>query len=107
MPFCFERKQYEEQLRSEDKLEKLYLEVNATYLRDGRIRPISFIWEDDQKYVISKVIDCTLGQSLKNYTAGLKYKCQVGNKTFSLFLKQIIHVGIYLNKIRFFPCIIL
>ncbi|AEY65436.1 hypothetical protein [Clostridium sp. BNL1100] len=87
MPFGFERKQYEEQLKSEDNLEKLYLEVNATYLLDGSIRPISFIWEDDQKYVISKVIDCTPGQSLKNYTAGLKYKCQVGNKNFSLFFE--------------------
>ncbi len=87
MPFGFERKQYKEQLKSENRLEKIYLEVNATYLPDGRIKPISFIWVDDQRYVISKVIECTPGHSLKSYTAGLKYKCQVGNKNFSLFFE--------------------
>lgn len=35
--------------------DKIYVDVNATFTKDGMLLPKSFVWEDGVEYEISKV----------------------------------------------------
>ena len=36
---------------------KVYIDVNENRLKDGRLIPVSFVWEDVVRYAIDKVVD--------------------------------------------------
>ena len=40
--------------------DKIYVDVNATFTKDGMLLPKSFVWEDGVEYEISKVKDSQL-----------------------------------------------
>ena len=67
---------------------KVYVEVNADFLSDGRILPRSFIWEDGRRFEIDKVIDVCRAASLKAGGVGLRYTVRVKNKETYIFLEE-------------------
>ena len=45
--------------------DKIYVDVNATFTKDGMLLPKSFVWEDGVEYEISKVKDIRCAARLK------------------------------------------
>ena len=56
---------------------KIYVDVNATFTKDGRLLPRSFIWKDGQIYEIQRVTDVRRAASLKAGGVGIRYTCIV------------------------------
>ena len=67
---------------------KVYVDVNEDRLKDGRLIPLSFVWEDGKRYKIDKVIDIRHAASLKAGGAGLRYTVSVLNRETRLFLED-------------------
>jgi hypothetical protein len=67
---------------------KVYVDVNENRLSDGRIVPLSFIWEDGNRYKIDKVLDVRPAASLKAGGAGLRYTVRIRDRETYLFLEE-------------------
>ena len=67
---------------------KVYVDVNEDRLKDGRLIPLSFVWEDGQRYEIDRVLDIRQAASLKAGGAGLRYTIRVRNKETFMFLEE-------------------
>lgn len=67
---------------------KLYVDVNENRLKDGRIVPLSFVWEDGNRYKIDKLLDVRPAASLKAGGAGMRYTVRVGSRETYLFLEE-------------------
>ena len=68
--------------------QKVYIRVTAEFHEDGRLLPVSFVWEDGRKYEIDRVLDITRAASLKAGGTGMRYTCSVyGHETY-LFLEE-------------------
>ena len=59
---------------------KVYVDVNATFTKDGRLLPKSFIWTDGHVYEIQRVTDVRRAASLKAGGAGMRYTCIVDGR---------------------------
>ena len=68
--------------------DKVYVEVNLDHKSDGRLMPRSFVWEDEQRYAVDRVIDMRPAASLKAGGAGLRYTVEVNNRTVYIFLEE-------------------
>jgi hypothetical protein len=68
--------------------DRIYLEVTAVFDPEGGLKPSSFVWEDGEKYEISKVKDIRPEASLKAGGTGMRYTCRVGNNDTFLFLED-------------------
>ena len=64
--------------------DKIYVDVNATFTKDGMLLPKSFVWEDE----ISKVKDIRRAASLKAGGVGMRYTCVVDGKEVYLFYED-------------------
>ena len=64
--------------------DKIYVDVNATFTKDGMLLPKSFVWEDGVEYEISKVKDIRRAASLKAGGAGMRYTCVVDGESISV-----------------------
>lgn len=67
---------------------KVYVEVNADYLKNGEIVPRSFIWEDGSRYEVDKIIEVRPAASLKAGGAGLRYTVRVQFRETFMFLEE-------------------
>ena len=67
---------------------KVYVDVNENRLKDGRIVPLSFVWEDGNRYKINKILGVRPAASLKAGGAGLRYTVRVGDRETHLFLEE-------------------
>ena len=67
--------------------DKIYVDVNATFTKDGMLLPKSFVWEDGVEYEISKVKDIRRAASLKAGGAGMRYTCVVDGKEVKMEVK--------------------
>ena len=68
--------------------DKVYVDVNATFTRDGRLRPKSFVWEYGMTYEISRVRDIRRAASLKAGGAGTRYTCMADGREVYLFYED-------------------
>lgn len=68
--------------------DKIYVDVNATFTKDGMLLPKSFVWEDGVEYEISKVKDIRRAASLKAGGAGMRYTYVVDGKEVYLFYED-------------------
>ena len=68
--------------------DKIYVDVNATFTKDGMLLPKSFVWEDGVEYEISNVKDIRRAASLKAGGAGMRYTCVVDGKEVYLFYED-------------------
>lgn len=67
---------------------KVYVEVTAVFRQDGRLTPLSFVWEDGRRYEIDRILDVTQAASLKAGGLGMRYTCRVQGRETFLFLEE-------------------
>ena len=67
---------------------KIYVDVNATFTKDGRLLPKSFVWKDGHVYQIQRVTDIRRAASLRAGGAGMRYTCIVDGKESHLFYED-------------------
>jgi len=67
---------------------KVYVSVTATFSPDGKIKPVSIIWEDGRHYEIDETLDVRRSASLKAGCAGIRYTIRIGAKSTYLFLED-------------------
>ena len=67
---------------------KVYVDVNEDRLKDGKVLPLSFKWEDGNRYEIDRILDIRPAASLKAGGAGLRYTVRVKHKETYMFLEE-------------------
>ena len=67
---------------------KVYVDVNEIQLKDGRLFPLSFIWEDGDRYEINRISDVRRAASLKAGGTGIRYTVRVRQKETFMFLEE-------------------
>ena len=67
---------------------KVYVEVTARFNTEGRITPLSLVWEDGTLFEIDKVLDSRRAASLKAGGIGLRYSVQIGKRQSYLYYKE-------------------
>jgi len=67
---------------------KVYVDVNENRLKDGKVIPLSFVWEDGNRYEIDRVIDIRPAASLKAGGTGLRYTVRVRYRETYMFLEE-------------------
>lgn len=69
-------------------MRKVFVDVNATFTKDGVLQPLYFVWEDGIKYEIDRVYENKRAASLKVGGQGTRYRCRVMGKDVYLFLED-------------------
>ena len=64
---------------------KVFVEVIAKFDTNGKITPLSFVWEDGRTFEIDQIIDVRRAASLKAGGQGMRYQCSVMGKETFLF----------------------
>lgn len=67
---------------------KVYIDVTEFRSKDGKLIPLSFIWEDDVEYEIDRIIDFCPGHSLKAGGYGIRYTVEIEGKQTFMFLEE-------------------
>lgn len=67
---------------------KVYVEVMATFGRDGRLLPLSLTWEDGRKYPIERVTAVQPAPALKAGGQGDRYTVRVQGRDKYLFFER-------------------
>ena len=67
---------------------KVYVDVNEDRLKNGKVIPLSFVWEDGNRYEIDRVLDIRPAASLKAGGAGLRYTIRVRHRETFMFLEE-------------------
>lgn len=69
-------------------MRKVYVNVNADHMADGRVIPKSFEWEDGRRYEIDRVIEVRRAASLKAGGIGDRYTVMVCGKQTYMWLED-------------------
>ena len=65
---------------------KVYVEVTAKFSVDGKITPLSLVWEDGTIYKIDRVLDVRRAASLAAGGMGIRYTVRInGNESFLFY----------------------
>lgn len=67
---------------------KVYVQVTAVFHPDGRLLPVSFVWEGGRRYNIDKILDVVRAASLKAGGTGMRYTCIVQGRETYLYLEE-------------------
>lgn len=67
---------------------KVFVEVTARFDTDGKVTPLSLVWEDGTIYEIDRVLDVRRAASLKAGGMGIRYTISVGGKQSCLFYEE-------------------
>lgn len=67
---------------------KVYVDVNATFTKDGRLIPKNIIWMDGHVYEIQKVKNICRAASLKAGGVGMRYTCIVDGRESHLYYED-------------------
>ncbi|MDP4152569.1 MAG: hypothetical protein Q8865_03880 [Bacillota bacterium] len=67
---------------------KVFVNVTADFMYDGKIMPRSFVWEDGRRFDIDRVLDVRPAASLKVGGQGLRYTCRICGKQKYIFLEN-------------------
>lgn len=68
---------------------KKYVEVIVKFDIDGKMTPLSIVWEDGQKYEIDRITDCIRAATLKSGGQGMRYTCIFSGHQRYLFFDDI------------------
>lgn len=70
-------------MRGVEGREKRYVSVVARTEEDGRVVPLSIVWEDGRTFAVDKVLDCQRAASRRVGGTGLRYTVRVrGTATY-------------------------
>ena len=67
---------------------KKYIDVNAVFHADGRLIPVSIIWEDGRKFEIDRILDIRKAASTKAGGIGTRYLCMIWGKQVALYFEE-------------------
>ena len=67
---------------------KVYVDVTVRFDSDGKMTPLSLIWEDDTVYEIDSVKDVRRAASLKAGGMGIRYTVMVQGRPKFLFFED-------------------
>jgi len=67
---------------------KVYVDVIAHFSKDGRLVPISIIWNDGCSYEIQRIKEVKRSASLKAGGVGIRYTCIIDGKESHLFYEE-------------------
>ena len=67
---------------------KVYVCVNVRFEPDGKLVPLSIIWEDGSEFEIDRVLNVCRAASLKAGGAGIRYTVRIGGTETYLFLEE-------------------
>lgn len=67
---------------------KVFVDILASWTKEGKILPRVVKWEDGTKYRIDKILDIRRAASLKAGGAGIRYTVRIGNRETYLFLED-------------------
>lgn len=65
--------------------EKRYVKVISKTDEEGRVTPLSIIWEDGRTFAIDRVLDRRRASSLKTGGTGIRYTIRVGGSETYLY----------------------
>lgn len=68
--------------------DKVYVVVDVRFELDGRLKPLSIIWEDGKEYEIDRVLDVRRAASLKAGGTGIRYKVMIGRTEAHIFREE-------------------
>lgn len=66
---------------------KVYVDVMATFSKEGNLIPFMFVWEDGRKYLIDKIIKVERCASRKAGGVGTMYTCLIQGRESHLFFE--------------------
>lgn len=67
---------------------KVYVKVTATFSSDGKLTPLSLLWEDGREYIIDRVLDVRPAAALKAGGQGDRYTIRTCGKESFLFFER-------------------
>jgi hypothetical protein len=67
---------------------KVYVDVTARFSKDGRLLPVSMVWQDGHVYEIQRVTDIRRAASLKAGGAGTRYTCVIDGRESHLYYEE-------------------
>jgi len=67
---------------------KVYVKVQVEFSADGKMIPMSIIWEDGQRFEIDRVKDCRRAASLRAGGAGIRYTVMICGSEHYLFYEE-------------------
>ena len=67
---------------------KVFVEVTARFDTEGKITPLSLLWEDGTVYEITRVLDVRRAASLKVGGMGIRYTIRINGKQSYLFYEE-------------------
>ena len=67
---------------------KVFVEVTARFDAEGKITPLSLLWEDGTVYEIDRVLDVRRAASLKAGGMGIRYTVRINGKQSYLFYEE-------------------
>ena len=67
---------------------KVFVEVTAIFDTEGGIHPVSFIWEDGERYEIVKVVDIRRKASTRAGGFGDRYTVIINNRERYIFMDE-------------------
>lgn len=67
---------------------KVYVKVTAVFSEDGRLTPLSLIWEDGREYPIDRILDVRPSPALKAGGQGDRYTIRSRGKESFLFFER-------------------
>lgn len=67
---------------------KVFVEVTARFDAEGKITPLSLLWEDGTVYEIDRVLDARRAASLKAGGIGIRYTVRINGKQSYLFYEE-------------------
>lgn len=67
---------------------KVYVEVTARFDTEGKITPLSLLWENGTRYEIDRILDVRRAASLKAGGTGIRYTIRIGGRDSYLFYED-------------------
>ena len=67
---------------------KVFVAVTAKFDTEGRITPLSLVWEDGAVYEIDRVTDVRRAASLKAGGMGIRYTVRINGRQSYLFYEE-------------------
>lgn len=72
---------------------KTYVQVNVDFADDGRMRPISILWEDGHTFEIDRVLDVRPASAARAGGQGDRYTIRMGESVTYLFFEHNADYG--------------
>lgn len=69
-------------------MKKVFVEVIAKCDIDGKIFPLSVLWNDGRRFTVDRILDIRPAASLKAGGTGTRYLIRIGKNETHLFLES-------------------